>query len=192
MTDQYNFDEEIDRTSSGSAKWNKYRGKDILPMWVADSDFAVLPEIQQALRARAEHPVFGYTDPPKSLVNLLVRRMGERYDWDVDPAWVVFLPGIVGALFLACRGVGQAGDSVYLPEVVYSPFRAAPKLNNRVIEKIPMCWRDECMVIDLDWLEQQSPQPGQLLLLCNPQNPGGTVYREEELMRLAEIAEDCS
>ena len=189
MTEQYNFDEEIDRSNSGSAKWNKYRGKDILPMWVADSDFAVLPEIQQALHARAEHPVFGYTDPPQSLVELLVRRMQERYDWEIDPRWIVFLPGIVGALFLACRGVGKVGDPVYLPEVVYSPFRKAPELNGRIKQPIPMCWQDDRMVIDLDWLEQQTPEPGQLLLLCNPQNPGGAVYRESELTRLAEIAE---
>ena len=158
-------------------------------MWVADSDFAVLPEIQQALHARAEHPVFGYTDPPKTLVDLLVKRMQARYHWDIDPAWIVFLPGVVGALFLACRGVGQSGDSVYLPEVVYSPFRKAPELNGKILQKIPMCWRNDRMIIDLDWLEQQTPQPGQLLLLCNPQNPGGAIYTEAELTQLAEIAE---
>lgn len=185
----YDFDQIIDRGNSSSAKWGKYRGRDILPMWVADTDFAVLPEIQQALHARAEHPVFGYTDVPPRLIDLVVQRMQRLYQWQIEPGWVVFLPGIVGALFLACRTVGEPGDPVYLPQIVYPPFGKAPDMNQRQRQPIPMCMRDERMIIDLDWLERQTPRPGQLLLLCNPQNPGGAVYRENELERLADIAD---
>lgn len=189
MTEVFDFDQNIDRSNTRSAKWDKYRGRDILPMWVADSDFAVAPAIQQALHDRADHPVFGYTDPSPRLVDLLVARMQDRYGWDIDPRWVVFLPGIVGALFLACRAVGKPGDPVYLPAVIYSPFLSAPELNDRIKLPIPMIQRDQRTIIDLDWLAQQSPRPGQLLLFCNPQNPGGAVYQEAELARLAEIAE---
>ena len=189
MTEVFDFDREIDRRNTRSAKWDKYGDRDILPMWVADSDFAVAPEIQRALHERADHPVFGYTDSPKHLTDLLVARMAERYGWDIDPSWIVYLPGIVGALFLACRAVGKPGDPVYLPQIIYPPFRKAPELNDRVMQPVPMRSEARRMTIDFDWLERQAPQPGKLLLFCNPQNPGGAVYREAELARLADFAE---
>jgi cysteine-S-conjugate beta-lyase len=190
MTEVFDFDREIDRRGTRSAKWDKYGDRDILPMWVADSDFAVAPEIQRALHERADHPVFGYTDSPQRLTDLLVARMGERYGWEIDPGWIVYLPGIVGALFLACRAVGEPGDPVYLPQIIYPPFRKAPELNDRVRQPVPMRTEARRMTLDLDWLERQAPQPGQLLLFCNPQNPGGAVYREAELARIADFADE--
>lgn len=188
MSERYDFDQSIDRVHSDSAKWGKYRDRDILPMWVADTDFAVLPEIQQALQRRAEHPVFGYTDPPPQLGELLLERLRRDYEWRVDPAWLVYLPGIIGALHLACRAVGQPGDPVLLPEIIYPPFAKVPGICGRVNRRLPMVRRDDRLIIDLDWLEREEISPGQLLLFCNPQNPGGAVYREEELRRLADIA----
>ena len=189
MSEVYDFDREIDRSGSHSAKWEKYRNRDILPMWVADTDFAVAPEIQQALHERADHPVFGYTETPAHLIELLVARMQRLYNWTVDPEWLVPLPGIVGALYLACRANGNPGDSVYLPAVIYPPFAKAPGFNAMLNQPIPMCHREQRMIIDMDWLEQQPRRSGQLLLFCNPQNPGGSVYREDELQRLADIVE---
>ena len=183
----YDFDRIIDRSNSNSAKWDRYRGRDILPMWVADSDFAVLPEIQQALHRRAEHPVFGYTETPTHLIELLVERMRRLYHWNIEPEWLLPLPGIVGSLYLACRATGNPGERVYLPSVIYGPFTKAPGMNSMINQPIPMCIREERMVIDMDWLERQPPRPGQLLMFCNPQNPGGSVYRENELRRLADI-----
>ena len=189
MAAVYDFDRLIDRSNSNCIKWEKYRGRDILPMWVADTDFAVLPEIQQALHERAEHPVFGYGHTPVHLTEVLVERMRRLYQWHIDPDWLVFLPGIVGALFLACRATGSEGDEVYRPGIIYPPFVRAPQMNGQANRPIPMCMRDGRMIIDLDWLQQQPARPGQLLLLCNPQNPGGAIYREKELARLADIAE---
>lgn len=187
MSQVYDFDQIIDRSNATSAKWEKYHGRDILPMWVADTDFAVLPEIQQALHRRAEHPVFGYGHTPGRLTDLLVARMARLYGWEIDPEWLVFLPGIVGALFLACRATGRAGARVYRPQVIYPPFVKAPQMNDQQDEPIPMRTHEGRMTVDLDWLERQGPRPGQLLLLCNPQNPGGAIYREQELQRLADI-----
>ena len=183
----YDFDQIIDRSDSCSAKWDKYRHSDILPMWVADSDFAVLPEIQQALHKRADHPVFGYTETPAQLVELLVERMRRLYHWNIEPEWLLPLPGIVGALYLACRATGKAGDQVYLPAVIYGPFAKAPGINSMINQPIPMCTQERRMIIDMEWLEAQPPRPGQLLMFCNPQNPGGAVYRENELRRLVDI-----
>ncbi len=187
MSPVYDFDQVIDRSNATSAKWEKYHGRDILPMWVADTDFAVLPEIQQALHRRADHPVFGYGHTPGRLTGLLVERMARLYGWEIDPEWLVFVPGIVGALFLACRATGKPGDRVYRPSVIYPPFVKAPQMNEQQSEPIPMTMQQQRMVVDLDWLERQGPRPGQLLLLCNPQNPGGAIYREAELRRLADI-----
>ncbi|MDH3632300.1 MAG: PatB family C-S lyase [Gammaproteobacteria bacterium] len=189
MTEVFDFDREIDRSNSNSAKWEKYRNRDILPMWVADTDFAVAPDIQQALHRRADHPVFGYTETPAHLVELLVSRTQRLYDWKIDPEWLVPLPGIVGALYLACRANGKAGDPVYLPSIIYPPFAKAPGFNAMTNQPIPMSLLDQRMIIDMDWLEQQPSRPGQLLLFCNPQNPGGTVYQMQELQRLADIVE---
>lgn len=118
MSEIYDFGRLIDRSNATSAKWEKYRGRDILPMWVADTDFAVLPEIQQALHRRADHPVFGYGHTPQHLIEVLVERMQRLYQWQIDPDWLVFLPGIVGALFLACRATGKPGDEVYRPAII--------------------------------------------------------------------------
>lgn len=189
MSEQYDFDQEVDRLDTGSYKWEKYRGRDILPMWVADSDFAVLPEIQQAMKRRADHPVFGYTRTPRKLIDLIVKRLLERYGWKISPAWVVPLPGIVGALYLACRATSKPGDSVYLPQTIYSPFAISPGYHEMHNLEIPMVLSDQRLTIDLDWLERQPAHPGRLLLFCNPQNPGGTIYREPELRRLAQIVE---
>jgi cystathionine beta-lyase len=189
MSEEYDFDELIDRSESGCVKWDKYRGRDILPMWIADTDFAVMPEIRQALLERLEHPIYGYTQPPERLFELVAGRMRERYGWQVEPGWVVPLPSMICAFYLACRATGEAGDPVYLPEVIYPPFTRAAGLNAMVNRPVPVCRRDGRMILDLDWLDSQPMRPGRLLLFCNPHNPGGAVYRRDELERLADIVE---
>jgi cystathionine beta-lyase len=188
MAQQFDFDQIIDRSGTSSSKWEKYRDRDILPMWVADTDFAVAPAIQQAVIERARHPVYGYTDPPARLVEVIVERMRRLYDWEIQPSWLLFLPGVVGALNCACRSIGERGDPVYAPAIIYPNIGLAPGLSGRVNQSVPMAWRQGRMVLDLDWLERQNPRPGQLLLLCNPQNPGGALYRRDELQRLADFA----
>jgi len=187
MSEIYDFDQIVERAGTGSVKWEKYAGRDILPMWIADSDFAVMPAIQQALAARVAHPVYGYTQPPARLVELVAERMRQRYGWQVETDWVVPLPAVICAFYLACRATGRAGDAVYLPSVIYPPFTRAAGFNEMVNQPIPMCRSDERLRIDLEWLAAQTPRPGQLLMFCNPQNPGGTVYRRDELEQLAEI-----
>lgn len=189
MPSTFDFDQEIDRSDTSSVKWERYRGRDILPMWVADTDFAVAPAIQQALQERVAHPVYGYTMVRESLVDLLVERMATRYGWEVAPQWIVMLPNVISSFYLACRARGKAGEAVYQPAVIYPPFAEAPKYHGMTRQAIPMCWREQRLAIDLDWLERHPAQPGQLMFFCNPQNPGGTMYRRDELERLAELVE---
>jgi cystathionine beta-lyase len=123
------------------------------------------------------------------LLDLLVERMQRLYQWDIDPTWIVMLPNVITAFYLACRACGKAGDPVYQPQVIYPPFAVAPRYYDMRKQSIPMVRSDRRMVIDLDWLERHPAEPGQLLFFCNPQNPGGTVYRRVELERLADIVE---
>jgi len=189
MGEVFNFDEEVDRSNTDSVKWDRYRGRDILPMWVADSDFLVAPAIRQALHNRTDHAAFGYSHEPARLVELIVERMQRLYGWNIEPDWLLWLPGVVAALHITCRSNGESGDAVYTPGVIYPPFSKTPELSSRINQPVPMCWQQQRMIIDLDWLDQQTGKPGQVLLFCNPQNPGGAVYRESELSRLAQIAQ---
>ncbi len=188
MTKEVNFDELVDRTDTDSNKWDKYQGTDILPLWVADTDFPVADEIAQALHRRIDHRIFGYTHPSPRLTELAVERMQRLYRWQIRPEWLVWVPSVVGSLNLACRSVGSAGDSVFIPSVIYTPFRDAPELSGRRGRPVPMLQHNRRWVIDLEWLEQNISAEARLLLFCNPQNPAGSVYTREELSRLAEIA----
>ncbi|BAE74525.1 Cystathionine beta-lyase PatB [Sodalis glossinidius str. 'morsitans'] len=99
----FNFDECIDRRHSDSYKWQKYAGRDVIPLWVADTDFRSPPCILEALRARVDHGIFGYGAPPTALSEIFIERMRERYQWDVKAEWLLFLPGLVSGLHLAFR-----------------------------------------------------------------------------------------
>ncbi len=187
MTKPIDFDTFADRGNSDSVKWGKYKNTDILPMWVADSDFRVAPGIADALSRRIEHGVFGYAEAPKELIEILVERMARLYRWQIRPEWLVWQPGVVNGLNLACRIVGSSGDGVFTPSVVYPPFTDAPELSDRIRRSVPMIQSDQRWVLDLEWLAQNTNDTDRLLLLCNPHNPGGTVYRSEELSRLAEL-----
>jgi len=189
MTETYDFDEIIDRSNSSSSKWEKYRGCDVLPMWVADTDFAVAPQIQQALQQRAAHPIYGYTQIRQELLDMLVKRMQRLYQWDIDPDWIVMLPNVISAFYLACRARGRVGEAVYQPQVIYPPFAKAPGFFDMVKQPVPMYDSEGRMIIDLDWLARNPARPGQLMFFCNPQNPGGAIYRRHELERLADLVE---
>ncbi len=188
MNTPINFDAEIERGGTSSAKWDRYRGTDILPMWVADTDFVVAPEIASAMQQRLSHKVFGYSNKPDSLDELVVERIRRLYQWSVEPQWLVWLPGVMSGLHMATRCIGSSGDSVLVPSVIYAPFKTVPELSDRKALNIPMIKSDGRRVLDLDWMEANIKADSRVLLLCNPQNPGGSVYTRAELSRLAEIA----
>jgi cystathionine beta-lyase len=187
MTSSVNFDTLINRGNSDSVKWGRYKGTDILPMWVADSDFCVAPVIAEALKRRIEHGVFGYAKASRELIEIVVERMLRLYQWAIKPEWLVWQPGVVNGLNLACRIVGSSGDGVFTPSVVYPPFTDAAELSARTLRPVPMIQSDLRWVIDMEWLAQNISSDDRLLLLCNPHNPGGSVYNQQELNYLAEL-----
>lgn len=180
------FDQLIDRHGTNCFKWDKYKNRDVIPMWVADTDFAVLPEIQAALAERIQHPVFGYSYPSPRLVELVVERMQRLYGWQIEPQWLVWITGVVPGMYLSCRSIGAAGDRVFTPSLIYPYFQSMPSRASRQRIKVPMTQSDRRPVIDLEWMSGNL-NTDELLLFCNPQNPGGSCYREEELQQLADI-----
>ena len=144
-----------------------------------------------ALRARVEHGIFGYSAPPEALRQAIVERCARRYGWRVDPAWIVFLPGVVPGLHVSARRLLRADQHALLPTPLYQHFKRALELAPRAHTELPLLLDRGRWVFDLDALRAARSERTRVLYLCNPQNPGGTVFRRDELERLAEAAAGC-
>ncbi|MGB7801273.1 MalY/PatB family protein [Buttiauxella sp.] len=184
----FNFDEGIDRRHSDSSKWNKY-SDEVLPMWVADMDFRSPPCIVDALHQRVEHGVFGYGTRPKALIDVIVKRMADLYQWQIKPEWIVILPGVVAGLNISVRAFTAPDESTIAPTPIYPPFRKSSALAQRPQLNAPLRLENGRWVMDLSSLESQLTGKEKLLMLCNPQNPGGTVYSREELQQQLTFAQ---
>ena len=184
----FNFDEGIDRRHSDSSKWNKF-GDEVLPMWVADMDFRSPPCILDALHQRVEHGVFGYGVRPQELIEVVIERMASRYQWQIKPEWIVILPGVVAGLNLSVRAFTSPNESTIAPTPIYPPFRKSSAFAQRPQLNAPLRLENGRWVIDLPSLEPLLTGKEKLLMLCNPQNPGGTVYRRDELQQQLEFAQ---
>lgn len=184
----FDFDTPTDRSGTHSMRWEKYAGRDVIPLWVADTDFRAPPAVIEALRRRVEHGIFGYTSPPPELRELIVARMARLYGWKIAPEWVVYLPGVVSGLYMAASRLTPPGGHILSPApVYYHLFRAA--------QHAPRQWTDVPMVLETGrwvWDEARlasSVRAGsRMLMLCNPHNPGGTVFTRDELARLGAFA----
>lgn len=185
----FNFDEEINRRHSDSSKWNTH-DESVLPMWVADTDFRSPACITDALIARVGHGVFGYGAHPKGLAQAFVDWCERRYGWRVDPQWVVFLPGIVAGLNLSVRAFTAPDETTIAPTPIYPPFRKSAAFAGRGQINAPLQTRGQRLTLDIDSLRAQLTGREKLLMLCNPQNPGGTAYRREELEAQLALAQE--
>ncbi len=183
----YDFVSLRSRHGTDSQKWQKYRGRDVLPMWVADMDFHTAPEVVAALEARAREGVFGYSRPLDSATEAVVAYLARNFDWPVDPDWLVWLPGLVPGIAMACRAVGERGQGVMLNTPVYPPFFSCPKLAERVAVTTALVWTGERWEMDWDAMQRAVAPTTRLFLLCHPHNPVGRVWSREELQRLADF-----
>jgi cysteine-S-conjugate beta-lyase len=185
----FDFDVPVDRAGTWSSRWERHAGRDVIPLWVADTDFRAPPCVLEALAARLAHGVLGYTAPPPALREAIVERLQRLYRWDIEPDWIVFLPGVVPGLHLAARHLVPAGGHVLVPTPVYHHLKRAPELAPRAYTEVPLVLRAGRWVFDEERLAA-AVQPGtRMLFLCNPQNPGGTIFTRAELERLAGLAE---
>ena len=185
----FDFDRVIDRRGTDSNKWHKY-GPDVVPLWVADMDFASPPPVVEALRARIEHGVFGYLREgcPPDLVDVFVERCRKRYGWDVPPEALILMPGVNPANNVAARTVCRPGDGFVIVTPAYPPLLRVPG-NVGLDPRLPALSHgaDGRYEIDFDAFERAISPSTRAFLLCNPHNPVGRVYTRRELERLAEV-----
>ena len=179
----------VERRDTASMKWDKYKGRDIIPLWVADMDFCSPPAVIDALQQRIAHGVFGYTIPPESLNTIVVKMLQADYGWVIEPQWLVWLPGLVTGLNVACRAVGNDDDDVMTAVPVYPPFLTAPENSRRRLVRVPLLEKDNRWTFDFDRLESAITPGTRLFLLCNPHNPVGRIFSRDELTALAMICE---
>jgi cysteine-S-conjugate beta-lyase len=183
----FDFDEAIDRSSSDSIKWQKYRGRDVIPMWVADLDFRSPPAVIDALQQRVSHGVFGYTHPQEALNEVVADYLNRTYDWKVSPDWIVWLPGLVSGLNVTCRSLGRQGEAIVTHIPAYPPFLSAPKLAQRRLHTARVVNQDNRWHFDFEALRDDLPPDAAAYILCNPHNPTGRVLDRAELIQLAQI-----
>lgn len=183
----FDFDQPVERAGTDSQKWQKYAGRDILPMWVADMDFKSPPAILEALHRRVDHGLFGYARPVKSTTDAVVAAMALRYGWQIDPSWIVWLPGLVVGLNVTSQAFADPGEEVLSLAPVYPPFMTAPKNSSRVSVTVPFVLEGGGWQIDWAALERAVTPRTKLFLLCNPHNPLARVWRRDELLKLGEF-----
>jgi cystathionine beta-lyase len=188
----HDFDCEIDRTGTASLKYDArqsmFGDAGIIPLWVADMDFAAPPAITQALSRRAAHPVYGYTAYPDSLYDSLKAWLSRRHGWEIQRDWIMMCPGVVPSLHAAVVTFAEPGAPVIVQPPVYFPFFSAVTSTGRQLVQNPLRLRNGRYDIDYDHLEQCA-EGGRLLLLCSPHNPVGRVWSRWELERILLIAE---
>ena len=185
----FDFDTAPTRVGTDSQKWQKYAGRDVLPLWVADMDFRAPPAVIEALQQRVAHGVFGYARPVASTTEAVVDYCARRYGWAIDPAWLVWLPGLVVGLNVTAQAFAQPGEEVLCLTPVYPPFMTAPRHGGRVARTVPLALDRAAGRWEIDWaaLEAAVTPRTKLFFLCNPHNPVARVFRRDELERLAEF-----
>ncbi len=181
------FDREIDRTHTASLKWERYRDRDILPLWLADTDFLSPPPVLEALHARIDHGVFGYTQVPDELVDEVLAYLERAFGWRVEADWLVWLPGLVSGLSASCRAFADRGEGVLTSTPIYPPFLACPKAMDRSLQTASMVRSNGRWEMDWDALEAAVEETTRLYLFCSPHNPCGRLWEPAELARFADF-----
>ncbi len=194
------FNECVDRTGTRSVKWDNredvFGRSDVLPMWVADSDWRTAEPIIEALEKRAEHGVFGYTDPDSETDHLVQKWFEKRHDWEVEPEWLVYGNGVVPSLRVVISSLTDTGDGVVLQPPVYYPFFDSVRYGGAQILSNQLLFDDGSYRMNYEELENLchpggDPFPAEptptTMILCNPHNPVGRVWDREELEKLGRI-----
>lgn len=192
MTDPL-FDNAPDRRGSGSYKWDSAADPEMIPLWVADMDFATAPCVVEALRHRVDHGVFGYTLVGRDYYDALTGWFSRRHGYVIDPARVIYVPGVVPAISAIIQGLLREGDGVIVQTPVYNCFFSSIR-NSRCrqidapLKRVNLDDGRFTYAMDFDALERAASSPGaRMLLLCNPHNPAGRLWTRAELERVAEI-----
>jgi len=200
---KYDFDKLYNRKNTDCLKWDFMKpilgSDDLIPLWVADMDFPVAEPIKEALKTRVEHPFYGYTQPGSDVVDSVIQRMKKKYEWNIDPEWIVFTPGVVPALQTAVKSLTHPGDEVILQEPAYHPFFPVVKNSGCSIITNQLKLVDGRYEMDYEDLESKfHPKtrrlrgPGRLktIIFCNPHNPVGRLWNPDETNKMGNIVID--
>jgi len=186
---KYDFDKVIERQNTYSIKYNpasRRKPLDVLPMWVADMDFPAPPCVQDALFERAKHGIFGYSEPDELYFAIMQSWFEKRFGWHIEQEWLATTPSVVNAIYLAIRAFTKADGGVLIQQPVYYPFESSVKQTGRKLLVNELVYSDGKYGIDFEDFEQKAKQ-AELFILCNPHNPVGRVWKNDELMRMGEI-----
>jgi cystathionine beta-lyase len=185
----FDFDHPPERRGTDSQKWQKYAGRDVLPMWVADMDFRAPPAVIEALQRRVADGVYGYARPVPSQVAAVVETLSQLHGWTIDPEWIVWLPGLVVGLNVTATAAAGPGEEILCLTPVYPPFMSAPRNAGRVPVTVPLAYATASRTWEIDWdaLERAVTPRTRAFFLCNPHNPVARVFRRDELEKLAEF-----
>lgn len=189
---KYDFDKHIDRRGSGALKFDAleqwYGSSELLPMWVADMDFATPDFIVDAIKERLEHPIFGYTIEPERYREAIITWIASHHGWAVKREWICYIPGIVKGIAMAINALLKAGDKIIIQPPVYHPFRNVAAHNGfEIVENPLLVDSNGSYSIDFDHLERVADKNCRLLILANPHNPIGILWQRETLIRLADF-----
>ena len=187
----YNFDEVIERHGTSCVKFDRLKemfgDENLIPLWVADMDFRTPDFIVEALKKRCEHEIFGYTFGSDEYYESIINWVHYKHNWKIQREWISYIPGIVKGIAFAIQCFTQKGDKVIIQPPVYHPFRIVPEKMKREVVYNPLKMVDGVYEMDFDHLESIIDDKCKVLILCNPHNPGGIVWKKETLVRLADI-----
>jgi cystathionine beta-lyase len=185
----FDFDTLPDRRGTASLKWDfagRIAGREgLLPLWVADMDFAAPPAIAEAVARRAAHGVFGYTLEPESYFEAAIHWLADRHGWNVRREWLLAAPGVVQTISAALLAASTPGDRIVIQPPVYYPFALRIRANGRAVVENPLVLDGDRYRMDLEGLERELAAGARMLVLCSPHNPGGRAWTAEELERAA-------
>ncbi len=185
---KYDFDTPVNRRGTGASKWDV--PENVLPMWVADMDFKTAPEIIEALKARVEHGVFGYTDVEQRWYDAYTSWWDKRHSFNMKPEWLIFCNGVIPAISSIVRKLTCPNEKVIIQTPVYNIFFNSILNNGCRVCESPLKYENGVFSMDFEDLEEKMSDPmATLFILCNPQNPSGNIWSREELARIGELAE---
>ena len=186
---KYNFDEYIGRRGTGCVKWDE-SPEGVIPLWVADMDFAVAPAIQEAIRQRASHPVFGYTYVQEDYYEAVISWFKRRHQWDIQREWILYTIGVVPAMSVAIKALAMPGEKVLILSPDYNCFFSSVKNNGCEVAECVLRLNRSNNRFEVDWANfeaQCADEKATVFLLCNPHNPTGRVWTREELEKMRDI-----
>ncbi|MBV6880234.1 MalY/PatB family protein [Epilithonimonas ginsengisoli] len=188
MANKYNFDEIIDRRGTDSVKWDLTTDAEVLPMWVADMDFKTAPEITEAILKKASHGVFGYSITPPQFYDAIIDWWKDIHQYNIRKEWILPGPGMIPTLSAILRTFVKSGENIIIQPPVYNHFYYFFNNCGFGLVENNLIYEDGNYQIDFDDLEFKASDPkAKLLLLCNPHNPVGRVWKRSELEKMAEI-----